>query len=143
MWQQMGLRRRVLVRFFMTMVTHVLAIDGHRRGRSFGRGRMPFVVSATRKSDKRKCRKAGENKMFNHISVLKLVPLARRRKHARQSSTGGLRGGGCCCRCLSHNDFGRHHLIAVLRVIDGNGSARFHRFTRNGITVFIDVGCRL
>ena len=49
----------------------------------------------------------------------------------------------CRGRRLSHNDFGGDHFVAVLRVIDCQGSARFHRFTRNGVTVFIDVGCRL
>jgi len=53
-------------------------------------------------------------------------------------------GGWSCCGCrLSHDDFGGDHFIAVLRVIDGHGSTRFYRFTRNRITVFIDVGCRL
>jgi hypothetical protein len=46
------------------------------------------------------------------------------------------------CR-LSNDDLGGGHFVTVLRVIDGHGSAGFHRFTRNGITVFIDVGCRL
>ncbi len=46
------------------------------------------------------------------------------------------------CR-LSHDNFGGDHFIAILRVINGHRSARFDRFTRNRITVFIDVGCRL
>ncbi len=37
---------------------------------------------------------------------------------------------GCCCRRrFFDNDFCGDHLIAVFRVIDGHGSARFYRFT--------------
>ena len=65
------------MRFFVTVVTHVLAIDGHRRSGRFGRGRMPLVIGATGKRDKRKRGKAGEDQIFYHTSVLKLAPLAR------------------------------------------------------------------
>jgi hypothetical protein len=51
--------------------------------------------------------------------------------------------GSCRGRRLSHDDFVGDHFIAILRVINGHRSTRFHRFTRDGITVFIDVGCRL
>ncbi len=37
--------------------------------------------------------------------------------------------GGCGCRRFFDNDFSGDHLITVLRVIDGHGSARFYRFT--------------
>jgi hypothetical protein len=65
------------VRFFVTVVVHVLAIDGHRRSGRFGRGTMPFVVGAADKRDERKRGNAGEDQIFYHISVLKLAPLAR------------------------------------------------------------------
>lgn len=50
--QLVGLNRMVLL--LVGMVTHVLAIDGHRRSRRFGRRRLPLVVGATGKGDKRK-----------------------------------------------------------------------------------------
>jgi hypothetical protein len=48
-----GLNRRGLVRFFVTVVAHVLAIDGHCR-RRFGGGAMSLVFGATNKRDQRK-----------------------------------------------------------------------------------------
>ena len=51
--------------------------------------------------------------------------------------------GSCRGRRLSHDDFGGDHFITILRVIHGHGSTGLYHFTRNSITVFIDVGCRL
>jgi len=40
---------------------------------------MLLIAGATGERDKRERGKAGENQIFNHISVLKLAPLARSR----------------------------------------------------------------
>jgi hypothetical protein len=70
---------------FVLVVTHVLAIDGHRRGRSFGCGRMPLVLGATDKRDKRKRSKAGENQIFDHISFIKVGATGAHGKSMRAS----------------------------------------------------------
>ena len=59
------------------MVVHVLAIDRHRGSGSFGRGRLPLVVGATGKRDKRKRGKTGEDQIFHYIGLLELAPRTR------------------------------------------------------------------
>jgi hypothetical protein len=63
----------VILLILVLVVTHVLAVDRHRGGRSIGRGRLPLVVGTTGKRNKRKRDKAGEDQIFNHISLMELA----------------------------------------------------------------------
>jgi hypothetical protein len=52
------------------MVTHVLAVDGHRRRGRFGGGAMPIIVGAADHGDERERGEAGKNQIFHHRYVL-------------------------------------------------------------------------
>ena len=66
--QLAGLNLRALI-LMVGMMTHILTINGHRRGGRFGTGTMSFVIGATGERDKRNCGKAGEDQVLNHRCV--------------------------------------------------------------------------
>lgn len=78
-------------------VTHVFAVDGHRRGRRFGRGRMPLIVGTTDEGAKREGDQAGENKVFNHISLLVFVLLQRMLNARAAGKRRGVTGSDLLC----------------------------------------------
>src|SRR5580698_8311696 len=74
------------------------------------------------------------------IIYIWLARLAHTVNPCRQISAEGLRGWGRRRGYLVYDDLGGDHLVAVLCVIDGHGSARFHGLAGNRIAVLVDIG---